>query len=99
MVKIEATFPKRDNEGNLFRSSSFLAVEAYLLEVAGGYTVTECSGGWKDDEKVYIDYSFVYCVVVDDMKAHLIMTNLKRMILNDFRQHSAWITYHDINIF
>ena len=99
MVKIEATFPKRDNEGNLFRSSSFRAVEVYLLEVAGGYTVTECIGGWKDDEKVYIDYSFVYSVVVDAILADAVMSALKDRIINDFRQHSAWITYHDINIF
>lgn len=100
MVKIEATFPKQDNEGNLFSASSFHYVESYLLESVGGYTVTECSGGWADGGKTYLDHSFVYSVVVDDMgKANAVMANLKWLILNDFRQHSAWITYHDISVF
>lgn len=101
MVKIEATFPKRDNDGNLFRQSDFDTVEGILLSEVGGYSVTESSGGWVNDEgEVMFDASFVYCVVVDDMdKAKKVMANLKWMILNDFRQQCAWITYSEINIF
>lgn len=101
MVKIEATFPKRDNDGIPFRSSMFRHVEGILLSDVGGYSVYESAGGWVNDEgKEMFDASFVYCVVVDDMdKAKRVMANLKWMILNDFRQQSAWIMYHEINIF
>lgn len=101
MVKIEATFPKRDNDGIPFRSSMFRNVEAVLLSDVGGYSVYESAGGWVNDEgKEMFDSSFVYCVVVDDMdKAKKVMANLKWMILNDFRQQCAWITYSEINIF
>lgn len=101
MIEVKATFPKRDNTGIPFRSSMFRHVEGILLDMVGGYTVTECSGGWVDDlMKEYTDHSYVYSVVVDDMnKATKVMSDLKWILLNEFGQKCAWITYSDINIF
>ena len=100
MIKIEATVPKRDNEGNLFRTADFLKVETYLLTAVGGYSSYEASGAWKDtDGKVYYDHSIVYVAVVPDLLADSICESLKNIILNDFRQLSAWITQSPITVY
>jgi hypothetical protein len=99
MIKIEATFPKRDNEGILFRTSDFEAVESYLIDAVGGYSSYDSTGGWADNGKIYVDHSVVYVVVVEECDADRISKELKNIILNRFRQISAWITHTTVTVY
>ncbi|MCR5233770.1 MAG: DUF3574 domain-containing protein [Lachnospiraceae bacterium] len=67
--------------------------EEILVQQFGGYTIQEANGGWKDDEKIYNEYTLVIYLsdtTLDDVHA------AARELIRDFNQSTILIQTDEV---
>ncbi len=62
------TNDKDTNEPVFDKDEAKKEAEQILLDHFGGYTIQEANGGWKDDDKVYTEYTLVIYLSDTELK-------------------------------